>query len=501
MPNIRFVNWNIEKLSGNKIGIAGISAAIGEIISTSQADILIVLELSSGTAQVAMTAVSNAANAAAVAAGGGANDYTGWLLSNQTGFECYGILIRDLNEVRPIQLNPPAAGIPDGTSGNPLVNIDSNTFSTWPAPLVGAGAVANAYPGLAAPAARPLLPLTDIFATTPPTGRKRRRFSGQTLAVGGYAAGRGFRMPCLAMFEIANGGGAASHIVPVLVCHLGAVRGGANHLARGQVAQYKATHIAQKYNNGGYIDLNNTAVPIQELMITGDFNIDFLIQAPPMAAAGLPTGNRIAMNSVTPTSTDGGSAAPAAIPGVPGAVPAVPFVMPVVGWPEGPIATAIAALALRSAETSVGTILHHYAPAAAVPANLAALRGACFDNFFFGGTQLSATMQTLTPAPPAANAADIQDVPAMIVQAGAGGAGAVDVSATQAHYAAQFAAAIAAAAAAGLVPPPPPHFHYAYAIPNLAPGAPAAALTTNDQLIGARFISDHLPTIIQFNLP
>lgn len=500
MPNIRMMNWNIEKFSGAKAGIPGMVNNIARVIFDSQADIVLILELTSGTGPAALALVSAAVNALA-----GGNNYTGWFISNPTGGDIYGVLIRDLNAVRPIQIVP-GVGAPTGTQADPLNNLDLNNFTTWPGPFIGGGAVANAYP-VAAPAMRPRMLLTDVYASPQRArhAKKKRRFAGRSLADGGYAMGMGFRMPCLAIFEILDGAGNATYVVPILMCHLGAVRGGANPLARGQIKQYKETHIAQKFQNppalampfDSYIQLNNAAESIQELVITGDFNVNFRQQAPPRPANALRTGNRSALNRLTPTSFQGGSGGPAALPGAAGPVPMVPFVG--VGNPDGPDYTTIPNLALKAAVTEQGTIYITYT-IGVVPANVAALRGACFDNFFFGGTQLSATFQTLTPGPPA-DACQVIDLAAQIVQAGGGGAGALDVSAIHGSYSADMAWHIANAMALGLPVPPPPHYHYAYLAPNLAAGAAAAVLTTNDRLIGARFISDHLPTVVQFNLP
>jgi hypothetical protein len=499
MPNIRVMNWNIERLSVWKTGIAGMAANFGKIIVQSQADIVILLEVTAGTGIAAMTAISNAANAASVAFGGNVNDYTGWLLSYSSGGECYGVLIKNLNQVRPVRVIT-RVGFPTGTDFDPLVNLDETRFATWPAPFLGPGAVVNAYPAPAL-AMRPSIPLIDVYSSPPrPRAvRQRGRFAGRRLDQGGYALGRGFRMPCLAMFEILNNAGTATYVVPILTCHLGAVRGGTNRLARGQIRQYKDIHISQKFQNpvgllmpyGGYIDLNNAARPIQELIITGDFNVDFLQQAPPAAANALRTGNRAAWNTVTPTTTNGGSAAPpAALPGPPfpyaampphAALPAPVAPFFVFAGPPGPDFTTINDQTLKTANTTQGTILIDYNALGPVPPNVAALRGAAFDNFFFGGTQLSATYQALTPL--VADAAAVHDVPSLIVQPGAVLPGNLEVSGAWTYH---------------MIPP---ITRNAPAAPNLGPAAPLAALTTNDRLIGSRFISDHLPVIVQFNLP
>jgi hypothetical protein len=70
MPNILILNWNIEKLSTNKTGMAGMATNMGKVIATAHnpggaapvgADIAIILEVSQGTAIGAMTAVAAAA--------------------------------------------------------------------------------------------------------------------------------------------------------------------------------------------------------------------------------------------------------------------------------------------------------------------------------------------------------------------------------------------------------------------------------------------------------
>jgi hypothetical protein len=485
LPNIRIVNWNIEKLSANKVAIGGAGAgglgtAMGRVIHACEADVAIILEVSSGTAIAAMTAVSAAANAASVAAGGNANDYSGWLLSYDTGGECYGVLIKNLNLVRPIVV---ATG-PSGAGGYPpneaLDNLDRNTFGTWPGTF---GVMANAYPGMPAPGARPRLPLTDVYSSNAPVGRKRRYFSGRTLASGGYALGRGFRLPCLVMLHVL---GAAQYLIPVLTCHLGAVRGGANTLARGQIQQYKDTSIAQKFAGGGYIALNGAAARVQELAITGDFNVDFLQNQNPPGTA-MQTANRAALNGITPTAAGGGSALPGALPGAAGPIPAVvPFPEPLGGWPAGPIHTIIPNLTLKAAGTTTPTMLVQYQPPAVPPPYAKAL----FDYFCYGGTQLSPNGQLLNGI----DAQQVGNVPEAVVN-GPAGAG-VNVAGAWAHYAALPPRMIHGVAV--------PHKKtvWAAAAANLNPAAAGPpAMTTIDRLVGAQFISDHLPTVLQVNLP
>jgi hypothetical protein len=483
MPNIRIVNWNIEKLSGNKIAIGGMADNIGKVIVNTQADIAIITEVSALNAAAIMTAVSAAANTAAARG----NDYKGWLTSYNTGGECYGVLIRDLNLVRPIKVatGPSGEGGVNAGARAALSDLDRNSFQTWPGSFPAAPGVTpsvrNAYVGLAR-ADKPNLPLTDVFSTSAVPGVGRRRFAGGRLMEGGYALGRGFRMPCLAMFEIRNDANNGTYLLSILNCHLGAVRSGSNHLAQGQVKQYKDTHIAQKFQNGGYIDLNGVAVAVQELIVTGDFNLDFLMQVAPAPGPG----NHEAYQTLTPTTTSGGSgtagADPPAAPGAPGAVPVVPFVQPPGGWPDAPVWNTIPKLSLKTANTTSGTILVKFS-ADVVPVNTGALRGAAFDNLFFGGDQLSARFQTLTPGPPA-DACEIYDVPAQITRQGTVTRDTLEVAGAYLHQLGQGKKGTKDA--------------------SDAPGlylrrSPRAPLTINDRLIGARFISDHLPNLIQIN--
>ena len=435
MP-IRVMNWNIQELSQAKVLIPGVAAALGQIIADAQPDIVVLVEPQPVTGIAAIVAVALAAGAASVAAGGNANDYTGWLVSYPTGGERYGFLVRDLNLVRPIVV---AAG-PAGSVGNYIENLDLNTFSTWPGTFA---AMANAYAAPLPPAAgRPQLPLTEVYAAAPPAGRKRKRFGGQTIragaAAGGYALGIGFRMPCLAMFNIPSPGGGAPYLLPIVACHFASVRGGPNPLGRKQTGDLRWLHIAQKFSiggavnatgpllpNAGYIVLDAAAVAVQDLIITGDFNVDFMQNTP---GAGLAGGNNRALSTLTPTLQAGGSAAPAAQPAAPGVAPgAVPFVVPL-ATTVPLVTTFIPNLALRAALTATGSMLVNY-NAAVVPANVAALRGACFDNFFYGGAALAGGAPQHAQILAAPDAALTYDIPSNIVNGAAPtGANAYNVS-------------------------------------------------------------------------
>ncbi|HEY0035581.1 MAG TPA: hypothetical protein VGB66_02775, partial [Longimicrobium sp.] len=189
---------------------------------------------------------------------------------------------------------------------------------------------------------------------------------------------------------------------------------------------------------------------------------------------------RAALNALTPTAAGGGSGVPAALPGVPGAAPPVPFAMPLGGWPNGPVSNTIANLALRSGNTAQGTMLVHFQAPPPVPPNTPALRGASFDNFLYGGTELAANTQMAGAASTPAVAGDacfVHDVPAQIALP-PGAAGTLAVNGAYLHH---LLAGTRDAAAA----------------PALNGGF--GGLGVNDRLIGARFISDHLPVVLRCN--
>jgi hypothetical protein len=104
---------------------------------------------------------------------------------------------------------------------------------------------------------------------------------------------------------------------------------------------------------------------------------------------------------------------------------------------------------------------------------------AAFDNFFYGGTQL--TSAAAANGVGAADSGEIVNVPANIVQ-GAPAAGQINVSTVAAHYTGRAKKNAALA-------------------PNLQLAAGGPALSADDRLIGARLISDHLPVILTFTCP
>ncbi|WP_345575128.1 hypothetical protein [Nonomuraea rosea] len=469
------MNWNIEQLSAKKLNIAGLATAIARTIAVANVDIVLLLEVRLTNVNTAMTTLSKALNAAEPGAAG--NNWRGYFLSWPTGRECYAALIRNLDLIRPVVVS---SG-PIGTVAVPLRDLRRNVFKLWPS----ANWAATAYP---VAAARPALPLCDVFFTRT-RGVKRARFGGQTIANGGYALGYGFRLPALAMFWIHTAAG--DYLVPFVVCHYAAIRGAKqrNVLGQGQVAQLNQLHIAQLFNDnpagagaGGYLDVLDAVpahqpIPVREVCFTGDFNLDFLNNLP--NGGNVAQTNSRALDALTPTPQGGGSATPPALPGVFGVPPALPYAGVL---PPPPAAAQMPAQILRAAITTQGTIQRAYplpnpAPASPPPAPYAS---AAFDNFFYGGTRL--TSAAVAYGTGAADAGEVVNVPANIVQGAPGAAGQIGLATVVAHYAALMKKNAALA-------------------PNLQAAPGRAALIADDRLIGARLLSDHFPVVLTFTCP
>ncbi|WP_068618423.1 exonuclease/endonuclease/phosphatase family protein [Paenibacillus tuaregi] len=481
MPNLRIMNWNIEVLSWTKINVPGMAAAIARTIVSQDIDIVIIVEVRLTRVYRVMSLLSAALNNEAVAINPlRVNDYKGFFLSYSTGSERYGFIVKDLDTIRPVGLV--AGNGQDGSANYPVSNLKKNSWTVWPSN----DWTTTAYP---VQAGRPMIPLVDLYAVSPRRNNPAR-FRGQAQGNGpnggsGYSLGRGFRMPCLAMFMVHTAAG--EYLLPIVCCHYAAVRSGRNFLGQGQVNQLMFLHICQMFDDtvavlaGGphshFIEVDGNAVRVEELFFTGDFNMDFLENDP--NGTNIQMTNHSSYRALTPTLEQGGSAAPAALPAPPEApVPAVPYTPP---FSNGPLTNTINQQQLKAAVTTQGTILKKY-NAGVVPASTDALKGAAFDNFLYGGTVASTAAINFGTG--GVDAGDVIDVPANIVQTGGVANNSdIDVSGVAAYYAARTK-------------------KKAHLAPSLqANQAVGPALTVNDRLIGARLISDHLPVIIDFICP
>jgi hypothetical protein len=480
------MNWNIQQLSWNKVRVPGMANAIARIIVGSNIDIVVIVEVTTVNLNRIMDALTNAINALQPAP----RSY--WLTSMTTGGEHYGFIVRGINIIRPLEFadNPNAPGrIPtEGTANAPFTDLHALNWTTWP--------VAFPAPAPQPAPARPRMGLINTFVTpeNPRAGKIRKTdFGGQPTSLGGFSEGRGFRMPCLAIFVVR--GPAGLTYLPIVVCHFAAVRAGRNFLAQQQVGQFAQLHIAQLFSswdlnnmtrNGGYLDIDGAAVAVTNLILAGDFNINFRRNNP--NGGNLSRTNYTALSNLTPTLGMGGSAGPAATPGAAPAVPAVPFN----AFPLAPEAAEIVAQELRAACTTEGTILRKLPrlvpppPPPAAPNTLppppANIRGGALDNFFYGGNEVNTAIVNFGAG--GVDSGEIIDIPAHLEQPGAGGAPPnLAVNALQAHYAAR-------------------HRKLSAHAPNLSGvNGVAPALTVNDRWIGARLVSDHLPIVIQIACP
>ena len=499
MPvNIRIMNWNIEQLSWNKIQINGMADAIARVIYGMNIDIVVILEVRKVYRAWIMSMLTNAINNLQP---GGAPPYY-WLTSRSTGGEHYGFIIRNINTIRPLQFainpNAPLPLQKDGTAQRPLSNLHALRWTTWPV----------AFPAAAPhpPPAFPLMPLINTFVspnTNRPTKIRKTNFAGQNIGNGGYSEGRGYRMPCLAIFVV-QGPNALTYL-PIVVCHYAAVRGGRNFLAQQQIRQLNQLHIAQLFSfydasvlpalapECGFLDIDNAAVPITNIIYTGDFNVNFLRNDPGGDHTAIT--NHEAFVGLTPTLQNGASTTPPAAAGaLPALVPLVPFNV----FPPAPEAAEIPVQTLRASCTTWGTILKKVAlippphppakPGTLPPAppNYLAIRDGAIDNFFYGGAEANTAVVNFGPNNTDSGA--IINVPSSIRQVNAAGAPPAppntSVSGPRNFYAA------------------PPATKRAHLAPNLSGTAGVApALTINDEWIGSRLLSDHLPVIIQIACP
>jgi hypothetical protein len=476
MPEIRVMNWNIEQFSLNKVNIGGMLTALARTISAQNVDIVVLLEVKRTQVNNVMARLTGALN---LLAAGGAPWV--WFLSYATGGEYYGFLVRNLGLIRPLAYTNNADT--DGTATHPFDNLRKLSWTTWPSN--NWGALPNPLP------ARPRIGLTDVFMTPPrPGGRlKKIHFAGQPLGAGGYSLGRGYRLPCLALFHVHTGAG--DYVIPIVACHFAAVRSGRNALAQHQVKQLPYLHIAQLFSYqdqelrlrippvpipppvAGYLNVNGQAHLLREICFTGDFNMNFLENTQAVGATYEQATNHEAYLALTSTSQRGGSAGPQANPGgqPQGQLPVVPFAGP---FATGPSPISIPKQVLKAALTTRGSTLKRY-PNQPPPV------GAAFDNFFYGGTQLNTA--ALGFGVGGADSAEVVDVPTNIVQPGGlMTPEEIDLSAVYGHYLGKGTKNAGVPGVAALL-------------------GGAAALMPDARWIGARFLSDHLPVFLRFNCP
>lgn len=476
MPNIRIMNWNIQQLSWDKIRVGNMPEVLARVVVGANVDILVLIELKLKQADAIMTRL-----AAAMDNEVGTPGRYYWLRSQETGKELYGFIVRDMAVIRPLGFTA-HAGQATGTGASPLKSLHAGRWRTWPA------ALPNAAPAALPP--RPLMPIVDMFGThAHPRAAQRLQFAGgkgpgSNLPPTSY----GSRAPCVAMFMVR---GAATTLIPLVVCHYGAVRSGRNGLGQQQISQLRTLHISQLFRTydatanpappatSGYLDVDGVATPVRNILFTGDFNVDFLVNQAGAGGSLAETNHRALAELCPKTQAQGSAPPPAAAAGVaPLPAPGVPFAGPF----AGPDFDAIPAQALRPAVTAAGTMIDFYKPGGPVPADTDGLRGAAFDNFFYGGDQAAGAV---IAGGVGADSGEIVDIPANIAKPPVAGApplapGQLNLGPLRAAYASQGTknANLATRLRFGRQP-----------------------LTVLDRWIGTRFLSDHLPVVLQFPCP
>lgn len=471
MTNICILHWNLEKFGRGRANVNYLVNTMADIIYDQNADICIFTELAPATGGQALLRL---AQACSQKYGNNAESYFRYyFVSENAGAECYGFLIKDINVVRPLQFyqlqTNPVANL--GTLANPLTCLDAGGWKMWPN---GWDQILPAQNGFTT--GDMLAPVMDLFAmrTNPRLGSAYYNFAGQAMTGGGYAQGSGSRLPALAVFTVKTDNGL--YWFPVVALHAAASLGTSNPLAECQVPQLALLHIAQLFGLGddradaagprqaGYLYINENQqtnpttgwLPVQNLMVTGDFNLDFNDDAD-------------AYNALTTAVATGGSGTPggaAATAGnAPGATP------PVTGIQAPTASRSQRAAFLMSLKTGVTQGFTHLNQYQAGGTN-SPFGTVVFDNMFYGGQQLAGAVN---PNGGTGDAAFVPNVPAAITAPG----GTFSIAGLATSYAQAGVRNANQAAAAPL---------RAY---------PTQPMTTSAQLIGARLISDHLPQVTQ----
>ncbi|MFI1628603.1 hypothetical protein ACH4YO_31410 [Streptomyces noursei] len=469
MPDIRVMTWNIQNTSTVKLRLPGFMTAVARTVAAANVDILLIVEIAAGTDDQALDSLCQELNRQerAINAGAGEHCWLGYFLTPPTGRERYCAVIRNLDMIRPVH--------PEERHSEELTDMTGDVhFDVWPSSDFAQPAypIGNQLPKI------PLCGLHVAVGVEHQT-RRKRDFHGKRIGNGGNSLGEGFRLLALPMFWI-HTPTQQDYLLPVVVGHYAAVRGANdnNILAQGQMGQLPGLHLSQLYDRlgvGQYINVrdggNFRAVRIQEICFTGDFNIDFLRNAPD-GKDSIARKNRNALGALTPTVQHGTSEKPAALP--PPAAPPPTQPTPVAPLPENQLFP----LSLRAAVTNQGTILRFPKP----PQQPTSFTTAAFDNFFYGGTRLHDAR--LGQSPGGRDSGEVIPLYNSIVQPGGQlQPGEIDISALAAHHAEL-------------------QKNSAHLAPNLQANAGAGpALTDLDRLIGARLISDHLPIVLQFNCP
>jgi hypothetical protein len=496
MHKLRIMNWNIEKLGKGRAGaidpneLSTLVNLLARVIHRADVDIAVIVEIQTVSGNEVLQCLTRALNTVA-----GTTKYS-CFMSEPSGIgqakqkqqggarpkhvagERYGFIIKDLDEVRPLALKQ-VAGAPDiGTRTDPIrnlneqrliggVNVDVIQFETVPGTF---SAHPVAYELGVWPAAR--IPVVDLYVN-PLTKSINDPPGGDRDAGAGTAGTQSqciptLRLPCLAMFRIKSDAGP---IVALLVDHF---KSGQMALTKAQIRRLKALHVAQKlaapvdaHHNAGVL-VDHGIEDIENLIVLGDFNLDLL-----RASAG---GSDVLSKAYGTITNRAGHSGTATTTRGAGGGRITPHADP-------PASDAVCSLELNAAVTTSGTIMHPlmnsgtsgWSDAAQAlegkkGSPLSSFMSACYDNFFFRGDALG-TVSFL-------NGSDAGEVMAIPLWVGTAGF--------------EFFQLAHERALRGCDDPCSPVVYQL---------AKSSDLDDLGRLAAARWLSDHLPVIVEFDVP
>lgn len=410
---IRIMNWNIEQFGTLKACMPDIMRAIAKIVVKNKIDIVCIVEVKTtkfATAAQHLQTLSAAINQQAKLSRQPATYYKTYALSQGTGLEHYGFIIKDVGAIQPVTL--PASMVWVGPEPNHV--LEKQNFITRDTQ----GLVEGRFP----------LYRPDMTRGTNVTCDRWV----------------GVRYPCLALFYVT---GAAEPYLPIFVCHFKANTNTATEQMRRIPYISLLNHIA--HQNPLSMQINGAHQQITKAIFTGDFNVHY---------------------------TTGGANS-AYNPFV-----AIPIPHPVTPTPNRRPPAPVDSLGFNMAITQEKTHLYRFhtfvKKSRSEKRTTLDLRRNLYDNFFFGGH--SATY----PSAITLVGQSVVDVPKMFR------GDVLELKECLSYY--------AALDAKGLKDNP-----YQIRVKNYVNQLRSRYSTVNLEasLVGARLISDHLPVILEVQLP
>lgn len=474
MATLTVMSWNLQSFGEGRGNIEPLCESIAHIIVNGGIDLFIALELASKTGSRALASIARACQNIANAP----DSYKYMQVSNATGNDMYGFLIRDLSVISFCSGIPcDGPNIPKGTLGDPLGAMTQSTWTTYAPP--------QTRPNQVYSTARPAL-LAEPFVKSSgsrPCNADKSTFGGQTVANGGLAQGGGTRLPTVTVFALNPQDQQTRSYIGIVALHSAAARSKGNTLGGQQLKQLSGLDICQSYGVQKQDDLEIDAVTAQEiyidgawralsnLLVIGDFNLDFEYTDPTRKQNKTEKDARAAYAAMTPDrwKAPGQQSAQPGTVGthMDGAPPAQKDPKQVLFLSNYTLPLQLKA-AINTENTLLGT-LADYDEIVANGGNPKTFTSYSIDNIFFGGVQASSANRQQD-----GQYGTVGDLPNAILN------GVVDITPLAIYY---FGADVRSASQMSMFDDNPK--------PNL---------TDRDALIGSRLISDHLPICLQFTI-